>query len=184
MCTKKSVVPTIFLKSRFFLKVKLFWKGHKNVRNRPYGFEIYLVNVKTIRTIAQIFVAFSEKLNFTKFVFMIFFIHSLWHDCSFYENVGKHKLQFSITYKIFHPIVLGYYSLGHFLPWFKDNYAGGPIFSSMDIKKPTIFTPVPIKSSFRIVALDTKKNLISFCYLIHEIFQLQPQIQPTNIWFT
>ena len=22
-------------------------KGHKNVRNRPYGFEIYLVNVKT-----------------------------------------------------------------------------------------------------------------------------------------
>ena len=32
--------------------------------NRPYGFEIYLVNVKTMRTIAQIFVAFSEKLNF------------------------------------------------------------------------------------------------------------------------
>ena len=41
-------------------KVKLFWQGHKNVRNRPYGFEIYLVNVKTIRTI----VAFSEMLNF------------------------------------------------------------------------------------------------------------------------
>ena len=35
------------------------------MRNRPYGFEIYLVNVKTIKTIAQIFVAFSEKLNFT-----------------------------------------------------------------------------------------------------------------------
>ena len=34
------------------------------MRNRPYGFEIYLVNVKTIRTIAQSFVAFSEKLNF------------------------------------------------------------------------------------------------------------------------
>ena len=45
-------------------KVQLFWEDHKNVRNRPYGFEIYLVNVKTIRTIAQIFVAFSEKLNF------------------------------------------------------------------------------------------------------------------------
>ena len=44
--------------------VQLFWKGHKNVRNRPYGFEIYLKNMKTIRTIAQIFVAFSEKLNF------------------------------------------------------------------------------------------------------------------------
>ena len=47
-------------------KVQLFWEGHKNVRNRPYGFEIYLVNVKTIRTIAHIFVAFSEKLNFKK----------------------------------------------------------------------------------------------------------------------
>ena len=44
-------------------KVQLFWEGHKNVRNRPYGFEIYLVKVKTIRTIAHIFVAFSEKLN-------------------------------------------------------------------------------------------------------------------------
>ena len=38
------------------------------MRNRPYGFEIYLVNVKTIRTIAQIFVAFSEKLNFNQTV--------------------------------------------------------------------------------------------------------------------
>ena len=46
-------------------KVQLFWEGHKNVRKRPYGFEIYLLNFKTIRTIAQIFVAFSEKLNFT-----------------------------------------------------------------------------------------------------------------------
>ena len=34
------------------------------MRNRPYGFEINLVNVKTMRCIAQIFVAFSEKLNF------------------------------------------------------------------------------------------------------------------------
>ena len=34
------------------------------MRNRPYGFQIYLVNVKTMRTIAHIFVAFSEKLNF------------------------------------------------------------------------------------------------------------------------
>ena len=31
-----------------------------------YGYDIYLVDVKTIRQIAQIFVAFSEKLNFTK----------------------------------------------------------------------------------------------------------------------
>ena len=50
--------------STWDIKVQLFWEGHKNVRNRPYGFEIYLVYVKTIRTIAKIFVAFSEKLNF------------------------------------------------------------------------------------------------------------------------
>ena len=37
-------------------------EAHKNVRNCPYGFEIYLVNVKTTKTIAQIFLAFSEKL--------------------------------------------------------------------------------------------------------------------------
>ena len=31
----------------------------------PYGFDIYLVNVKTIRRMAQFFVAFLEKLNST-----------------------------------------------------------------------------------------------------------------------
>ena len=50
------------------IKVQLFWEGHKNVRNRSYGFEIYLVNVKTMRTIAHNFVAFSEKLNFNYFL--------------------------------------------------------------------------------------------------------------------
>ena len=45
-------------------KVQLFWGGHKNVRNCPYGLESYLVNVKSMRTIAQIFVASSDKLNF------------------------------------------------------------------------------------------------------------------------
>ena len=39
------------------------------MRNRPCGFDIYLVNVKTIRQIGHIFVAFSEKLNFTKLHF-------------------------------------------------------------------------------------------------------------------
>ena len=43
------------------VKVQLFWEGHKNLRNIPHGLDIYLVNV---RKIAQIFVAFSEKLNF------------------------------------------------------------------------------------------------------------------------
>ena len=33
--------------------------------NLPYGFDIYLVNVNSMRKIGQIFVAFSEKLNFT-----------------------------------------------------------------------------------------------------------------------
>ena len=50
-------------KTRAF-KVQLFWEGHKNVRNRPNGLENYLVNVQTMRTIAQIFLAFSENLNF------------------------------------------------------------------------------------------------------------------------
>ena len=31
---------------------------------KDLSFEIYLVNVKTMRMISQIFVAFSEKLNF------------------------------------------------------------------------------------------------------------------------
>jgi hypothetical protein len=47
------------------IKVQFFWEGHKNARNRSYGFEIYLVNVTTIATSAHTFVAFSEKLNFT-----------------------------------------------------------------------------------------------------------------------
>ena len=39
-------------------KVQLFWEGHKNLRHPPYGFDIYLVNVKTIKRMAQILVAF------------------------------------------------------------------------------------------------------------------------------
>ena len=42
------------------------------MHNHPYGFEIYLVNVKTIKTIAHIFVAFSEKLNFPKNINLCF----------------------------------------------------------------------------------------------------------------
>ena len=48
-----------------WVKVQLFWEGHKKVYSIVLTvFQIYLVNVKTIRTIAQIFVAFPEKLNF------------------------------------------------------------------------------------------------------------------------
>ena len=46
-------------------KVQLFWEGHKNLCNRPHGFDIYLVNVNIMTMIAQIFVAFSGNLNFT-----------------------------------------------------------------------------------------------------------------------
>ena len=45
-------------------KVHFFWEDHKKLRSLPQGFDIYLVNVKTMSKIAQIFVAFSEKLNF------------------------------------------------------------------------------------------------------------------------
>ena len=61
-------------------KVQLFWEGHKNVRNHPYGFEIYLVTVKTMMTIAQIFVAFSEKLNFKKSVASSFCMNIFWKN--------------------------------------------------------------------------------------------------------
>ena len=72
--------------SRIIVKVQLSWEGHENARNPPYGFEIYLVNVKTIRMIAHIFVAFSEKLNFKwivlncKFLFISGFVDHLWES--------------------------------------------------------------------------------------------------------
>ena len=48
-----------------FCKVQLFREGHRNLRNIPQGLDIYLVKFQTLRMIAQISVAFSEKLNFT-----------------------------------------------------------------------------------------------------------------------
>ena len=51
--------------SRIFF---LFWNSTSPLRTAAAqcknGFDIYLVNVKTMRMIAQIFVAFSEKQNF------------------------------------------------------------------------------------------------------------------------
>ena len=43
------------------------------MRNRPYGFEIYLVNVKTIRTIARIFVANVKIIQVNHFQEVPFF---------------------------------------------------------------------------------------------------------------
>ena len=55
------ISETYFFSMEFhYLNVQLFWEG----RNLPQGFDIYLVNVKTLGKIVQIFVAFSEKLNF------------------------------------------------------------------------------------------------------------------------
>ena len=53
----------------FLPKVQLFREGHKTLCHPPYGFDIYLVNFKTIKRMTQIFVAFSEKLNFSRINF-------------------------------------------------------------------------------------------------------------------
>ena len=45
-------------------KVKFFWEGHTNLSNLPHGLDICLVTIQTMRKVAQIFVSFSEKLNF------------------------------------------------------------------------------------------------------------------------
>ena len=58
--------PKIKWNNLRFIKVQLFWEGNKNLRYVLFGFDIYLVSVKTMRKIAQIFVAFSEKLNFIR----------------------------------------------------------------------------------------------------------------------
>ena len=50
----------------FYFKVQLFWEVHKNLRNLPHGLNGYLVDVQTMRKIVQIYLAFSEKLNFTE----------------------------------------------------------------------------------------------------------------------
>ena len=46
------------------VKVQFFWEGHKNLHNLQMVLDIYLVNLQTKWKIVQIFVAFSEKLNF------------------------------------------------------------------------------------------------------------------------
>ena len=46
------------------VKIQLFWERHKNLPHPPYGLDIYLVNIQTIRRMTQICVFFSKKLNF------------------------------------------------------------------------------------------------------------------------
>ena len=59
----------LFLLVRFET-VQVFWKGHKNLKNLP----LLLSNVKTSGRFIQIFVAFSENLNFK----LKLFIFSVW----------------------------------------------------------------------------------------------------------
>ena len=62
--------------------------------NRPHGFDIYL-NVKIMRTIEQIFVAFSEKLNCnpTDYILVLLLHTSIAKVCSV-ENYNRcpHKV--------------------------------------------------------------------------------------------
>ena len=51
------------------IKFSFSEKATKNLRNLPHGFD--LVGVKTMRKIAQIFVAISEKLNFNIYKAMV-----------------------------------------------------------------------------------------------------------------
>ena len=83
-----------------FIKVQLFWEGHKNLRYVLFGFDIYLVSVKTMRKIAQIFVAFSEKLNFINSIklkrFSLFYSDD---ELRFmYENGQGHLTLFYIVF--------------------------------------------------------------------------------------
>ena len=67
------------------LTVQLLLEGQKNVWNLLYGFEIYLRNVKTMRKILQIFVAFSELLNFNIWITLFQFkIKLTYNETAFY----------------------------------------------------------------------------------------------------
>ena len=47
-----------------WFKVRTFWKGHKNLKQSPARFDVYLVTVKSSGWLFQIIVAFSECPNF------------------------------------------------------------------------------------------------------------------------
>ena len=49
-------------------KVQTFREAHKNLFNLPHALDIYLVNVQSMRKIAQTFVCFSESPNFNDFL--------------------------------------------------------------------------------------------------------------------
>ena len=78
-------------------KVKLFWEGHKNLHILPQGFDIYLVDVKTMKKIVEIFVAFSEKLNFKQNNVRCWpkFLANYQHKCNYYLDLHEAVLYLS-----------------------------------------------------------------------------------------
>ena len=58
------IVYIDFMNHFSLIKGQLFWEGHKILPNLPHDLDINLVHVRTMRKILQIFVTFSEKLNF------------------------------------------------------------------------------------------------------------------------
>ena len=65
-------------------------KDIKFEKNLPYGFDVYLVNVQSMRKIAKIFVCFSESPKFIN-MFVYYFseqkstLFSLFWPCALYE---------------------------------------------------------------------------------------------------
>ena len=57
-------------------KVQLFWEGHKNVRNRPYGLIWNLLSKR--HNHEDDFLVFSERLNFKILVLMNLKNQELW----------------------------------------------------------------------------------------------------------
>ena len=78
--------------STYVSKVQLFWEGHQ-----------VLVNVKTMRTIAQILVAFSEKLNFIKIDLKRPTYDVI--DVLIWQQVGWTPQKISVISVIFRPFV-------------------------------------------------------------------------------
>lgn len=51
-----------------WVKVPISQDDHKTLHNLPRGFDTYLVDIKTMSKIAQVFVTFWEKLNFIRII--------------------------------------------------------------------------------------------------------------------
>ena len=74
------------------IKVQLFWEGHKNLHNFHHGFDLYLVNVKTIRKSAPSQKSsspnYSTCANLTKWQFHNDFESLIFHS-SLRQNNNK-----------------------------------------------------------------------------------------------